>query len=545
MPAESLILPFAPPDEERKEPFSPNMETIAILALADANRKKTMIIDLLPEKIMFISKLHYPLWIVPWENRSLLIDGMQISSSNIGYLALPEIEPFLESIERGKSDRTQFFNALNQHEQTFTSFSETRNIQCDSVITNRPFLAEIDEYIHETLTEKADTPDKLVLLPPRLDAEAAGGSVSGFLDLHIKLQSDIKGLEYVSQILNQEAKLHQEKINREIELANKAFNRTVEAIRPSVEKNVDRLRKEQDAKTERINKTARTRLNAKLREKERRQRELQKLELKRAECKRRLNARRNRGDKSGTARLELSLRSCENQLANAKARLENSSREVEIVQRQNLEEIGALRFHYQTLIDGETRKIIGIETKRESMMEAKKSEQGRLRLVTARITGQIEQMVEERKGHLTELQELTIAWQPEKATLVAMPFYLIRYFLPKQQRYGVLAPFKAQSPEGIVKKIEKKLLSFSLPARIQLLLEPRSKAIGKMLDSCLEAVQNDKTLGNELAELGKANNLLSQPDLREALTKGIGELEAEGWIKQQEGMKLIRGYVKG
>lgn len=154
-------------------------------------------------------------------------------------------------------------------------------------------------------------------------------------------------------------------------------------------------------------------------------------------------------------------------------------------------------------------------------------------------------MAEQRRLHLTGLKELAIAWQPEKATLLAVPFYLTEYFAVDKQRYSVFAPFKAQSSEGIVKKIEKKLLSFSLPARIQLLLQSRAKTLDRMFDSCLETMQNDKGLSSKLVELGKANNLLSQPDLRETLTKGVAELKVEGWMKQEEGIKLIRDYVKG
>ena len=545
MPTESFILPFTVPAEDRKKAFSPNMETTAILTLAEANRKRPMVVDVFPEKIMFISKLHYPLWIVPWENRSLLVDGLQISLSNVSYMVLPDIEAFLNHVERGKSDRPQFFNALNKHEQTFASFTETQNIQFSSIITDKTLLAAVEQYVKETTTAKADTSENIVLFPPKLDREAAEKSVLEFLDFYGNLQSDIRGLEYSSQILNRSAKLHQEKINREIELSNKAFNTEVEAIRPSVEKNVEKLQKEQDAKTEKMNKRARTQLNAKLRERERLQREFQRLELKRSDCRRRLDIRRSRRNRTGIARLEQSLQSCQNGLEDAKERLTNSSRETERVQGQNLEEANALRYQYQALIDSERRRIIDIETSRESTVEAKKSEELRLRSVTARITGQIEQMAEQRKLHLAGLWELTIKWQPEKATLLAIPFYLTAYFALNKQRYTVFAPFRAQSSEGIVKKIEKKLLSFSLPARIQLLLQPRAKAFDRMFDSCFETMQTDKTLCSKLEELGRVNNILSQPDLREALTKGIAELRAEGWMKQEEGVKLIKDYVKG
>lgn len=545
MPTESFILPFVVPAEDRKKTFGPNMETTAILALAQANRRKPKIIDVFPEKIMFVAKLHYPLWIVPWENRSLMIDGLQISSSRVPYVTLPEIEPFLDHMDRGKSDRTQFFNALNQHEHTFVDFSERQNIQFNGMITDKILLTEIAQYIEDIATANADASlENIVLLPPKLDIEAAGKTVSKFLDFCSSLQSDIKGLEYAFQILNQTAKLHQAKINREIELSNRVFNKEIEAITPGIEKNVAKLRMEQNAKTERLNKLAKTLQNAKMREKERLQREFQKLELKRTQSKRRLDIQNPR-DKAGTARKEQSLRSCENRLLEAKERLEALSHEIERAKKQNLEEITSVQHQYQALIDGERRKIINIEVARESAVGAKKNEEDALRSVTARILGQIEQMAEQRKRHRTELEELAIAWQPKKATLVALPFYLIAYYTVDRHRYSIFSPFKAQSSEGIMKKIEKKLLSFSLTYRLQLLLQSRSKLLDKMLSTFLDTMQTDKALDGKLTELGEANNLLSQVNLREVLTKGAAELKAEGWIKQEEGVKLIKDYVKG
>jgi hypothetical protein len=294
-----------------------------------------------------------------------------------------------------------------------------------------------------------------------------------------------------------------------------------------------------------MNRLARTELNAKQREKERLHREFQRLEVKRVEYKRRLDMRRGRHDKVGIARGEQSLRSCENQLSNAKDRLEDFSREIERTQKQNLEETTALQYQFQALIDGERRKITSIEISRESTVDAKKSEEERLSSMTARIISQIEQMVEQRKLQLTGLKELTVDWHNEKVALVALPFYLTAYHGVDKGRHSVFSPFKVQSSEGIVKKIEKKLLSFSLGARIQLLLQPRSKMLDKMLNTCLETMQTNKALGSKLVELGKTNNLLKQPNLREALTKGVEEMKAEGWMKQEEGAKLIKDYVKG
>jgi hypothetical protein len=100
------------------------------------------------------------------------------------------------------------------------------------------------------------------------------------------------------------------------------------------------------------------------------------------------------------------------------------------------------------------------------------------------------------------------------------------------------------SSEGIVKKIEKTLLSFRLASRIQLLLQPRSKMLNKMFNTVLEEkMRADRAFEGSLRELGVSNDLLTNADFKEALTRGVEELKAEGWIKQEEGTILMKTYI--
>jgi len=544
MPAASVILPYSVPEKSRKKKFSANMELTTILCLAESRRKKHVMVGFSPEKILFFSKLHYPLWAVPWENGCLIIDGLQVLSSTLSYMTLPDIELFLNNIERGQTLREQFRNALDKHAQTFAGFSETAHPQMKALVADKTLLSDVSEYVEETLALKADVTGNLILIPPRLDEDEAGESAKKVLDLYGRVQSDVKGLEHAARVLNETTQFHEQKILREIELVNEAFKEEMDRVRPVVEKKVGFLLKERDAKIEKMNRVAEAELNAKLREKERRQRELEKLELNRTEYKRRLDVRRSRHDKIGVARWEHSLRTCENKLSEVKERIHDLSHFIEKIREQNQEDLSKLKYGYQTLIDSERKKIADIEASLGAITKTKENEKEKLRLMTMRIVSLIEQLAEQKRLHAEGLKGLTTPWKPEWVTLIGVPFYLVGYRAEDKLRYWQYPPVRVMSSEGIVKKIEKTLLSFRLASRIKLLLQPRSKALNKMFNIALEErMKTDKTLEKSLRELGASNNLLTNPDFKEALIKGLEELKAEGWIKKEEGDVLIEMYA--
>jgi len=99
------------------------------------------------------------------------------------------------------------------------------------------------------------------------------------------------------------------------------------------------------------------------------------------------------------------------------------------------------------------------------------------------------------------------------------------------------------SSEGIIKKIEKALLSFRLASRIKLLLQPRSKALNTMFNSVFEEkMKAGNTLEKNLREWGMSHNLLVNPNFGEVLASGLQELKTEGWINQEESVAIMKAY---
>jgi len=328
VPNTSLILPYTVLEKSRKKKFDTNMELTAIICLAEEKRKT-------PKKISFISKLHYPLWAVPWENGCLIVDGLQIFSPTFTYTALPDLESYLNDIEHGRTIREQFLNALDKHAQTFAGSPETTSIPMKAIVVDKALLSEVSEYVEETIVHKTDVTGNIILIPPKLGKDTADENTRKILDLYERIQSDIKSLENVANTLNEIMHFHQQKILHEIELANEVFREEIDEVEPVVEENIELLQKERDAKIEKMNRAAEVELNARLREKERRQRELEKLELKRAEYRGKLDVRKGRHDKIGVNRWEQSLRTCENRISEIRQTIHNLSEYIEKIRRQN------------------------------------------------------------------------------------------------------------------------------------------------------------------------------------------------------------------
>ncbi len=538
MPQTTIILPHTVPEKNRKRKFDADMELTAVISLAEAGRKAT-------EKIMFIAKLHYPLWAVPWENSCLIIDGLQTLSPKIAYLQLPDTQMFLDDVERSQTDQKQFRMALEKHSHTFDDFSRTVEFSAEAILVDRALLSDISEYVEHAKAVETATASSVILLPPELNKASAEERRKTVLDIYEKIQSDIKTLEHLAGVLTETAQFHEKKMLHEVELADAACREEIARIQPDVDAKVEFLLKERDAKIKKLNKTAEGILNTLLRQHEKRQRELEKLEIERAEIRGRLDSGSKRRSKTGVTRWEHRLRICERKISAAREAVQELSEHLERTRRRNEAEVNNLKYDYQALIDLERKKITDIKVKQEALIRAKRDEIKQLQLSTRGIVDLMGALKEQKNVHAGELKRLTIPWQQEQTSFLCVPFYLVRYKSGNKYSHRLFPPLRAMGPEGIVKRIKKALLSFSLRARLKLLLQPRSKSLGRMLGLLVEEkMRTDSDFKDMMGRLGASNDLLLNSELREVLTKGLTELRAEGWIKPEEETAVMKIYVQ-
>ena len=538
-----LILPYVIEDVDRDKPFTRDMEIASLLCLAETRRKKKGLFDKSAEKLFFLSRLYYPLWAISWDDNCLILDGLGFFSYDISYMTMPDIELFSENIERSRKVRESYRNTLKSHAKTFESFINEDRILVKGIISDRDILFNISKCIKKSLGESDNKPSPSALVSPTLDKKIAEKAVEKLVQNWMQIQSDIKGLQYAIDVLNEETKAHEEKTLQEIVQIREIYEVELSRVKNEVGSQIERLILERDKKLQRISKISEREIKRKLREKAKIEKELRKLELENVEYRKRREIRKRRGDKVGVARWKYKLEVCGNKISEIRSRLQIVSSLLDRVYKEREDAIKKLNTAYQTLIEGENKKVRQVEVRRDYENQAKKLEIDDLRADTLTIINLIKQLMEQKQQHASNLRAVTIPWKIKQTTMVYLPFYLVQYKSKRKSRYQLYSPAVAMGHQGILTKIQKALKTHSLESRINLLLHCLSNALDKILSSTLiSRIKEDKALSARLRTMGNSNNLLDMPEFKEKLRRGMEELQEEGWIKSEEKDTVLNIY---
>jgi hypothetical protein len=536
-----LVLPYVTEDSGREKSFSNDIEVGALLLLAEAERrKKTGIFRGTVETLAVLSKLHYPMWIVPWEDKCLLIDGMETLSYSLQYFKPPDIEAFVEHLKRSGTAQESYRTALRSHKETFSDFLSATRIVVTGLVTDKELLSDISTFVKDGRPQT----DKLTsLIQPRIDMREATRIGKSISDRHSILQSEIKGLQFAIDTLDEETKTHINKLQLELAQVRGRYGEKITVIKANVEKRTGELEKERDEKLGKMTAINQREVDVRLEEKKRWEQELVKLEQDKSEYEKRKDLRKHKKDEVGEARWDARLREVKNQISTVKGKKSALSNFISRSNKETEKTAKNTRDTYQKLIDTEEKKIKDIESLRDSEIGEKEKGIEELRQEAQIITDKIEQLIDQKKGHASTLKEATVQWKTEAPTLVHVPFYLIQYETDHEKRHRVRSPAIARDPGGIMMKIRKTLKGYSLQSKISTLLKTRSKALETILTSFEEQANSDKSLQRSLSQISESNNLLASPDFKEKVRRGIGELEAEGWVKLEEKAAVLEVYA--
>lgn len=539
-----IVLPYVVEDMDRKKSFTNDMEVATTLCLAEARRKKLGILGVSPEKISFISKLYYPLWAVPWENGCLIADGFGMLSYTVVYMKLPDVKLFVEDIERSTTVRELYRSTLKSYAQAFKDFIAAVQTSMDSIVADRELLSTILEYVKQGAPLKEDATEPLVSTPLKLNEEEALKKAEKIIDHWRQIRSDIRSLEYVINILDEQTRFHESKILREMEQIREMYDDEILRIKPDIERIVERLVTERDAKILKVTKATERKLKALLKDRDGHERKLRRLERSRADFEKRRKTRRRRGDKPGEAYWNREVRRSQDQISKIQREMQEVSQLIEHTREEGEVAVKTLHENYQTMIDRERKRILELKDSRNSVIKLKKREIEELRSEASSIISLVKQLLEQKRLHASKVQEVMIPWKPEEATLIHVPFYLIRYEAEAKSRYEVYPPVVAMGYEGILMKVQRTLRSFSLESRIKLLLRPRSRALKETLASVfIQKMKEDKAFEETIYDMGCSNNFFSIPNFREMLSRGMEELKNEGWVSPEEKDVILNTYA--
>lgn len=532
-----LVLPYAIEDVDRKKPFTGEMEVAAIQCLAEAERKRGALIAQ-PETISFISKLYYPLWAIPWEGESLIVDGLAVCSYKIPLYRPPDVEPFVEDIRKNSKSYKHFYSALKRHSKTFKTLTPAQPISVEAILDQEALLAISNCFQRASVLEEGGLGPSF--LSPSVNVETAIEKASA-VTYHWRLaQSGIKALRYALEVLDEGTKFHQQKILNEIELLKKKFEDEILAIKPISDKKVKQAAKERDSKIENVIREAERRTEALLRRKEKAEDKLGRLEEKKDLYKMRKEASKRRKDKLGEKLWKKRMERCNAEIERVKGEIHEISKIMKLVIEKRNTAVKKFNEDFLEIVSQEEKKIASINSYRDYKIAAKQNEIKSLQKQSSVIADQIKDLMEQMAQQASKLK-VTVRLGGE-ISLVYVPFYIIKYKAERKSRYQVHAPVTAMGYGGIVKNIQKAILSFSLDSRIRLLLRPMSKVLKDMFSSLEKRMHEEEALEKKIVEAAISSNLLLAPGFRDGLDRGLEELKSEGWIKQEEKDSILSTY---
>jgi len=541
--APTLIAPLAVEEPRRERPFTTEMEKAAILCLSEVRRRKSGILRGTPEQTEYIAKLHYPLWAVPWEERCVIVDGLGLSSTAIVHNEIPNVVEFTEDLRRSSVSLALFRETLKRHSQTFAGFVSQREEVLDALIGRSSALASISNLVNQAQSIEGISSGDVVMVPPKYSREGAEERAARFVDEWRSLQAEADALRYAIRTLGEESGHHKEKISNEIEQVWKEYETRISRTKKPVEKRVNQLTEQKNKETQRAKLLQERKLKQVLNEEEKLRQKTEELTRYMKTQKRRRKDQRQRYPKRSTTRIDRRIESCQMRLDSLAKKILDTARLRKELERDEEETLRKIEEKYLGLYAKETAKLEILEQSRNLEVSGNREVIKEIEGASSSIEAQINQLMEAKAKSMKDLENLALKFRVGETTLVGVPFYLVHYKDPPKTRCDIYPPVTAASFNGVIKKIKKAILSSNLEARIQLLLNPRFPVLNEEIFANLrKLLETDPAFKDSISEIGRSRNLLGLPDSREDVAKGLGELEAEGWLNAKEKENILSIY---
>ncbi|MGQ9566250.1 MAG: hypothetical protein ACUVT5_06885 [Candidatus Bathyarchaeales archaeon] len=541
-----FILPFVSLDAKRKQVFSSEMELAAVMCLAEGKRKKKGgLLGGEPERVNSVSKLYYPVWLVPWKHEYVTVDGMGVFLFETSFEKLPDLVSFEAKIGESEKSYERFMQVLEENFEVFEAFPASERIVIEGIISDKELQSAILDYLKKEIATKEPSPRESAFLHESLDIKSAVVRVEEFIKLLDRNQSDAEALQKVISLLDSATEVVQKEFAREIENVRQRYAAHIDEIKPRVEEKVNQLNSERDEKIRMIGATLDKEIETKNMDKSEYEKKLVKLKQDRSFFDEKKEAAKLRKDEVYVKRWKLRVKDLDKQISEHEKMIRKLQRHIDGIKKEKEKMLKQISENYQGLIQTEMDKIPSLEMARDKEISEIEEKLDLARAKTTVVIKQVQRLVDEKRDALGTLKEIAVSWKLEDVFLVYLPFYVADYVAGTKQRYEFFAPVFASGHEGVFKAIRKKFWGASLESRINLLLKQRSKALGKMFSSIfLRRIEEDYELRSRLGEKIEQNNVLTMADFKEKLARGLDALVLEGWVKPEEKDAVLQVYGK-
>jgi CRISPR/Cas system-associated endoribonuclease Cas2 len=524
-----FILPFVP--QKNVGRFSPETEGAAVYALAELERVKGggLILKQPEEKLVFLAKLGYPLWLFPKNEITYIFDGLNDSAYTFSYFELPSAKAFMDSLDTDSKTREEFAAFLSDHDNYFSHSKKEKTLSLCNVIIDEDFKKEFNSYRKES-AEVTSQIANLGLLPPILEEARISSMLTeiGNLQAVIKDDSDrlmeclrlvnritsqyVTELDYAAEAVRDEAnakiKAQEEVINPKITALNSQYKRRIADVARNFDQEIENLEKLK-TRTEKYMENNEAKIRIYQREAETQA------------SKNHLIYEKHWKEKTAQTKKELN---------GLKKELKRTEKSIKNITKQKKSQIAQLQAELDAEVKHARQPLLDLETARDAkMLVFKRETEKLLRLEKPVVDGlngtvKLGEAVNAKFGMLGMKDP-----QLKSPALFYVPFYVACYQSGLSKRFIFLPP-SMPSDSGFAAKF-KGALGMS---KIKDLLIPRFKSISTLTDRVQVLAKQDSLLDSQIRSLAEKNNLLTTRLARDNISEGLLYLRSQGWLSDKD-----------
>ena len=518
-------LPFS-----NQQTSASRVEAAAVFAVAEFERSRGggLITRQPEEKLVYLIKTGYPLWLFPKNNSALVFDGLGNASHSISYLEMPSAKNFMESLAVNSVPREKYFAFLFDHSSFFQQSTKEKQFVLSGLIVDADFKSEFNVY-REEATELSAQAD-VALFSPVLVESKISSLLSEFDKLQSALKEKAEKLVGCKILVNKTKSQYLTELDYEASASKEEADAKIRAQEELVNPKIAKLKKDYKLKIKNTTKTFDKEIGSLQKQKAKAVKSIKtrarKIKLYPHEAKAQAVQNHNACEK----RWKEKIKKTQKELDELKKELKNVENDIKMMSRQKGEEISKLNFGLDTEVKFAQQPLLDLEAARDAKICVFKLETEKLLNLARPVLEDLDRSVEQQKGTWVNFEGLGFKDQELKnAALFYVPFYVACYENGSGRRFLIVPPSNIGSPD-----FSSKLRGAFGMSRIRDRLTPWFKTLTALIDKVQPLTKQNGMFESQLNGLAKKNNLLNDDSFMENVEKGLVTLRSEGWLSDKE-----------
>jgi hypothetical protein len=535
-----LIVPFSVLSENRKEEFTEEIEKAAIYCYAELERKKGggLILRKPEEKPVFLAEFYYPLWLVPWGNLNLILDGLKTTTYTLTYRSIPDVKTFLKTAQRSSKTLEVYMPFLTDNTNYFQIPKDEKTKSIDALVTEPSFLDELGIYVSEAKQFEV-SPPKTVFLPTAIDESGISSLTQELENLKHEFKENVEVLYESMTFLKKTTRDFSRMIRSKIKAIVDEFGEAIRNQEATIAPTVDRINEEYDQQIAKLsNDFEKQRLplqKDKIKLEKTKEQTLAKIERYNLEAK---TSAANK-DAVGERKWREKTSEAKKEFSEIESRIEEIEGKINELENAKSLEAFKVKSEWETKVKEAKKDLLELESSRDAKIQMHTQEIEKLESLTLTIIQRADTIAKMEEANLANLQKLGIPQKRVTPTLICVPFYLACYQADRKKRYALFSPSVTNSI-GLTTKLKGALGR----ARVKQLLVPRFKTITAFLTKFSALIERDAVFEREISEAGGKVDLLKTSFMRERVENGLKRLNEEGWLSEKEHKVFAEAYSK-